>query len=209
MRTFHIGGAASRTSAASNIQVKHAGRIRLHNLKFVQQASGHLVAVSRSGELALADQYGRERERYKLPYGATLALKDGDEVVAGQIVATWDPHTHPIVTEVNGVAQFVDMIEGLTMNRQVDEVTGLTSIVIIDSKQRSGLTSSGRDVRAMIKLVDEKGNDIMLAGTQVPAHYYLPVGAVVNVEDGMKINIGDVIARIPQESSKTRDITGE
>ncbi len=208
MRTFHIGGAASRTSAASNIQVKHGGRIRLHNLKFVQQANGHLVAVSRSGELALADQYGRERERYKLPYGATLALKDGDDVVAGQIVATWDPHTHPIVTEVNGVAQFVDMVEGLTMNRQVDEVTGLTSIVIIDSKQRSGLSSSGRDARAMIKLVDEKGNDIMLAGTQVPAHYYLPVGAVVNVEDGMKINIGDIIARIPQESSKTRDITG-
>ncbi len=207
MRTFHIGGAASRTSAASNIQVKHAGRIRLHNLKFVEQANGHLVAVSRSGELALADQYGRERERYKLPYGATLSSVDGAEVTAGQIVATWDPHTHPIVTEVNGVAQFVDMIEGFTMNRQVDEVTGLSNIVIIDPKQRGGI-SGGKDVRAMIKLVDEKGNDIMLAGTQVPAHYYLPVGAVVNVENGMKVNIGDVIARIPQESSKTRDITG-
>ncbi len=208
MRTFHIGGAASRASAATNIQVKHAGRIRLHNLKFVRQENGHIVAVSRSGELALADEFGRERERYKLSYGATLTVGDNDEVVAGQIVATWDPHTHPIVTEVDGVAQFVDMIEGLTMNRQVDEVTGLSNIVIIDSKQRGGAQARDRDVRAMIKLVDTEGKEVMLAGTQVPANYYLPVGAVVNVEDGMKVSIGDVIARIPQETSKTRDITG-
>lgn len=205
MRTFHIGGAASRASAANNIQVKHKGKVRLHNLKFVEQENGNIVAVSRSGELSIADEHGRERERYKLPYGTVLTVQDGKDVDAGQIVASWDPHTHPIVTEVNGFAKFVDLIDDITMHRQVDEMTGLSSIVVMDSKQKSG---AGKDFRPMIKLVDEKGDDVMLAGTNVPAHYYLPADAFANVEDGMRVHIGDVIARIPQETSKTRDITG-
>ena len=205
MRTFHIGGAASRTVAAHSITVKSKGRIKLHNIKQVQHQRGHYVAVSRSGELTVIDDVGRERERYKIPYGAVLTVTDGDELAPGTIVATWDPHTHPIVTEVAGRIQFVDFYEGQTVHRQVDEVTGLTSMVITDPKQRGG---SAKDMRPLVKLMDEQGKDLKLAGTEIPAHYYLPPGAIVGVEDGAQVGVGDIIARIPQETSKTRDITG-
>lgn len=205
MRTFHIGGAASRTTAVNSIQVKARGTIKLHNLKLVQNHSGRLVAVSRSGEIALLDDHKRERERYKLPYGAVLLVKDAQEVSPGDTVANWDPHTHPIITEVEGRLKFVDLIDGVTMRRQTDEVTGLSSVVVTDSKQR---TSAGRELRPMVKLVDPAGNDLCLAGTTLPAQYYLPPDAIVNLEDGAAVRIGDVIARIPQETSKTRDITG-
>ncbi len=205
MRTFHIGGAASRATAANNIQVKNKGVIRLHNIKTVTNENDNLVAVSRSGEVTVADEFGRERERYKLPYGAVLTVHDHSEVEAGQVIATWDPHTHPVISEVGGKLKFVDLIEGLTMNRQTDELTGLSNIVVIDAKQKG---SAGRDLRPMVKLVSDKGEEIYLAGTNVPAQYYLPVDAVINFEDGHKVGVGDVIARIPQERSKTRDITG-
>lgn len=205
MRTFHIGGAASRSTAANNIQIKNKGVIRLHNIKTVAHESGNLVAVSRSGEVAIVDSYGRERERYKLPYGAVLSVHDNVSVEAGQIIATWDPHTHPVISEVSGKLQFVDLFEGLTMNRQTDELTGLSNIVVIDAKHR---TSLGRDMRPMVKLVSDTGDDIYLAGTSVPAQYYLPVDAIINFEDGSQVGVGDVIARIPQERTKTRDITG-
>ncbi len=205
MRTFHIGGAASRATAANNIQVKTKGKVKLHNTKHIENKNKNLVVVSRSGELTVIDTHGRERERYKLPYGAVLTIHDGDAIEIGQIVANWDPHTHPIITEVAGSIKFVDMVDGVTMNRQVDELTGLSSIVITDMKQRS---STGKELRPMIKLVDGKGKDLMIAGTTMPAHYYLPTGTIANVEDGGKVAVGDVIARIPQESSKTRDITG-
>ncbi len=205
MRTFHIGGAASRATAENNVQVKTRGRVKLHNLKTVEHASGNLVAVSRSGEITVIDSSGRERERYKVPYGAVLSIADGAEVEPGKVIANWDPHTHPIVTEVAGRAKFVDLIEGVTVNRQVDDVTGLSSIVILDSKQRS---QSGRDLRPLVKLVDEVGDDLNLAGTNTPAHYFLPPNSIVTTEDNAAAGIGDVIARIPQETSKTRDITG-
>jgi len=205
MRTFHIGGAASRAAAANNIEVKSAGTLRLHNIKTVEQISGNLVAVSRSGELTVLDSQGRERERYKVPYGAEISVHDGDAVEAGAVVATWDPHTHPVITEVAGTLKFNDFNEGITVQRETDEVTGLTSLVVIDPKQRS---SAAKDLRPMVKLVDEKGEDLCIAGTDIPAHYVLPAGAIVNLEDGSKVNVGDVIARIQQESSKTRDITG-
>lgn len=206
MRTFHIGGAASRAVVAKDIQVKSKGRVKLHNVKVVQHGAGHLVAVSRSGELVITDSKGRERERYnKIPYGASILVKNGDEVEAGQIVATWDPHTHPIVTEVAGRVQFVGLIDGVTINRQVDETTGLSSIVVIDSKQRG---IGAKDLRPMIKLVDENGNDLCLAGTNVPAHYPLLTNAIISIENGATVGVGDIIARIPQESTKTRDITG-
>ncbi len=205
MRTFHIGGAASRAAAVSDIQVKTKGTVRLHNIKLVEHASGNSVAVSRSGEITVLDEAHRERERYKVPYGAVISVKDGDAVEPGQVLANWDPHTHPIITEVAGMVRFVDFVEGLTVDRQTDEMTGLTSLVITDPKHRG---VAAKDMRPMVKLVDEKGNDLCIAGTDTPAHYFLLPGAIVQLEDGANVGVGDVIARIPQESSKTRDITG-
>ena len=205
MRTFHIGGAASRSSAADSVQVKNGGAIRLHNLKYVENAAGKLVAVSRSGELAVADEFGRERERYKLPYGAVIGVKEGDQVNAGDIVVNWDPHTHPIISEVAGKGLFSGFEDGITIKRQTDELTGLSSIEVLDPKDRP---TSGKDLRPTVKLVDDAGNDLCLAGTEIPAQYMLPANAIVALEDGAAVNVGDVVARIPQESSKTRDITG-
>lgn len=206
MRTFHIGGAASRAASANSVEVKSNGTVRLHNLKTVQHAtSGNLVAVSRSGEIGILDEHGRERERYKVPYGSVLTIRDGEAVQAGTRIATWDPHTHPVVTEVEGRMQFIDFVEGVAIDHQVDEITGLASIVVNDPKQRG---SAGKDLRPMIKLVDENDEDLCIAGTDKPAHYALPPGAIVNLADGAKVGIGDVLARIPQETSKTRDITG-
>ncbi|HET7177007.1 MAG TPA: DNA-directed RNA polymerase subunit beta', partial [Gammaproteobacteria bacterium] len=205
MRTFHIGGAASRAAAVSSVEVKAAGTVKLHNIKTVKHAKGHWVAVSRSGEIGVMDEFGRERERYKIPYGATIIVADGVKVQAGQQMASWDPHTHPIVTEVAGTLQFHEFVEGVTVTKQTDEITGLSSTVVTDPKMRG---SAGKDLRPMIKLVDGNGKDLCIAGTEIPAHYQLPVGAIVSVDDGAKVGVGDVIARIPQESTKTRDITG-
>lgn len=205
MRTFHIGGAASRSAATNNIQLKSKGKVRLQNVKLVQNSAGNNVAVSRSGELTMVDDFGRERERYKIPYGAVLTVSDGTEVEAGQVVANWDPHTHPVVTEVAGRLKYSDFLEGITVQRHTDEVTGLTSLVVTDPKHRAG---TAKDLRPMVKLVNENGKDLCIAGTEIPAVYYLPAGAIVSLEDGAQVNVGDVIARIPQETSKTRDITG-
>ena len=205
MRTFHIGGAASRATAQDNIEVMNDGTVRLHNLKTVDRADGDLVAVSRSGELSILDVRGRERERYKLPYGAILKVKDNQEVTKGSVVANWDPHTHPIITEVAGTAKFSGMEEGITIKRQTDDLTGLTSTSVIDAAERP---AAGKDLRPAISLVDGKGKELCLANTNVPAHYFLPADAQVSLDDGAKINAGDIIARIPQEGSKTRDITG-
>ena len=205
MRTFHIGGAASRATAVDNVQVKHGGTVRLHNLKTVSRESGELVAVSRSGEIAIADDNGSERERYKLPYGAVISVRDGDNVDSGQMIAQWDPHTHPIVTEVSGKLVFEEMDDGVSVSRQTDELTGLTNITVLDPIDRP---LSGKDLRPAISLVDGKGKVVNLAGTDVPAHYFLPSNSVLNLEADEKIGVGEVIARIPQEGSKTRDITG-
>ncbi|MFP4495987.1 MAG: DNA-directed RNA polymerase subunit beta', partial [Halochromatium sp.] len=205
MRTFHIGGAASRAAAVSNVQVKGAGNIKLHNIKTVRHHSGNLVAVSRSGELAVTDEKGLEKERYKIPYGATVAVNDGDTIEAGAIVANWDPHTHPVVTEVAGVLRFEDFIDGVTVQSKTDEVTGLASLEIMDPKQRP---AAGKDLRPMVKLLDADGEELNIAGTDLPARYYLTSGAIVTVSDGAEVGVGDILARIPQESSKTRDITG-
>jgi DNA-directed RNA polymerase subunit beta' len=205
MRTFHIGGAASRAAAANSVEAKGKGSARLHNLKTVHHEKGHWVATSRSGELGVIDEFGRERERYKIPYGAVITVSDGDPISPGQIVATWDPHTHPVVTEVAGFIKFQDFIDGVTVQSQVDEVTGLSSTVVMDPKQRS---SSGKDLRPVVRLVNAKGKEVTFANTDIPAVYALPPGAIVSLEDGAKVSVGDVIARIPQESSKTRDITG-
>jgi DNA-directed RNA polymerase subunit beta' len=205
MRTFHIGGAASRAAAVNSVEIKSKGTVRLHNLKIVHHEKGHWVAVSRSGELGVIDEFGRERERYKIPYGATITVSDGKSVEAGQILATWDPHTHPVVTEVAGFIKFQDFIDGMTVTSQVDDVTGLSSTVVMDPKQRS---SAGKDLRPVVRLVNAKGKEVTFANTEIPTVYSLPAGAIVSLEDGAKVAVGDIIARIPQESSKTRDITG-
>jgi DNA-directed RNA polymerase subunit beta' len=203
MRTFHIGGAASRAAAASSVEIRNKGTLRFHRIKTVEHEKGHLVAVSRSGEIGVVDEFGRERERYKIPYGATITAKEGTKVIGGQVVASWDPHTHPVVTEVAGFIKFQDFVDGLTVATQVDEVTGLSSTVMLDSKQRGG-----KELRPTIKLLNAKGKEVTFAHTNIPAVYTLPMGALVNLEDGAKVSVGDIIARIPQESSKTRDITG-
>jgi len=205
MRTFHIGGAASRAAAVNSVQTKSRGKARLHNIKLVQHAKGHNVAVSRSGELTVLDETGRERERYKIPYGAVITVNDGDEVQIGQVLANWDPHTHPVVTEVAGYVNFSDFIDGVTVQRQTDEVTGLSSMVVTDPKTRG---FGAKDLRPMVKIVDKKGKELCFADTDIPAVYFLPAGAIISLEDNSEVNVGDVIARIPQESSKTRDITG-
>ena len=205
MRTFHIGGAASRAAAVNNIEVKNGGTLKLYNVKLLQQESGNQVVVSRSGELTIQDDVGRERERYKIPYGAVLTASDGQAVQSGQVVASWDPHTHPIITEVAGTVRFSDIVEGVTVDRQVDEITGLTNYVIADPKLRG---SAAKEMRPMVKLVDAKGKELKIPGTDQNAHYILPPKAVVNVVDGAEVNVGDVIARLAQESLKTRDITG-
>ena len=205
MRTFHIGGAASRSAAANSIEIKASGIVRLHNIKTVQHAKGHNVAVSRSGEITLLDEHNRERERYKVPYGAVITVNDEDEVEAGQVVATWDPHTHPIITEVEGKVMFIDIVDGVTVTSEVDEITGLASLIVTDPKQRG---TQAKDLRPMVKLVDDAGEDLNIAGTEIPAHYVLPAGAIINLKDGTMVGVGDTVARIPQESSKTRDITG-
>ncbi|MBD7987800.1 DNA-directed RNA polymerase subunit beta' [Luteimonas sp. Sa2BVA3] len=206
MRTFHIGGAASRAAAIDNVTVKTTGSVKFNNVKFVSHSDGHLVGVSRSGEISVLDQHGRERERYKLPYGATINAKDGMAVKAGQTVATWDPHNHPIVSEVKGVVRFVDFVDGITVIEKTDELTGLASREITDPKRRG---SQGKDLRPLIRIVDAKtGEGLNIPGTDLPAQYLLPPRSIVNMQDGAAVGVGDVVAKIPQEASKTRDITG-
>ena len=206
MRTFHIGGAASRAAAISSIEVKNGGTISLQNVKILKQKeSGNNIVNSRSGEVVILDDTGRERERYKIPYGAVLTVNNEASVESGQQIASWDPHTHPIISEVDGKVLFSDIEEGVTVTRYTDDITGLTDIVILDPKQRP---SSAKDMRSVVKLVDAKGDELKIPGTDHDAHYLLPPRAIINVNDGKEVNVGDVIARIPQESSKTRDITG-
>ena len=209
MRTFHIGGAASRAAAVSQIEVKSKGTTKFDNLKLLPQQADdgtiRHIAVSRSGEVSILDEFGLERERYKVPYGAVLNVKEGENITIGQMVASWDPHTFPIITEVAGKTQFVDVIEGITVSREVDEMTGLSSIVVMDPKLRP---SHAKDMRPTIKLVDEEGETVNIVGTEMPAAYTLSPRAVINVEDGAWVKVGDIIARLQQESTKTRDITG-
>lgn len=188
MRTFHIGGAASRAAAESSIRVKNKGNLKLSNAKFVVNSDGKLVITSRNTELKLIDEFGRTKESYKVPYGATLAKGDSAEVNGGETVANWDPHTMPVITEVSGFIRFADMIDGQTVTRQTDELTGLSSQVVLDSAERTG---SGKDLRPALKIVDANGDDVLLPGTDMPAQYFLPGKAIVQLEDGIVISAGD------------------
>jgi DNA-directed RNA polymerase subunit beta' len=206
MRTFHIGGAASRALVASNIEAKSNGALKFSGtMRVVKNAKGEQIVISRSGEALIVDENGRERERHKVPYGATLLLKEDAAVKAGASLATWDPLTRPIISEYAGIARFDNVEEGVTVAKQVDEVTGLSTLVVIDGKRRS---AASKGVRPMINLVDDKGNEVMIAGTDHPVNIGLQVGALITVKDGQKVEVGEVLARIPIESQKTRDITG-
>ncbi|PNH84182.1 DNA-directed RNA polymerase subunit beta' [Vibrio diazotrophicus] len=205
MRTFHIGGAASTAAAENSIQAKNTGSVKLHNAKFVINKDNKLVITSRASELTIIDEFGRTKEKHKLPYGSLLSKADNDAVEAGETVANWEAHTLPIITEVAGRIQFVDMIDGVTVSRQTDDLTGLSSSEVTDAAARP---AAGKDMRPAIKLVDEKGNDVVIPGTDMPAQYFLPGKAIVNIEDGAEVNVGDTLARIPQKSGGNRDITG-
>ncbi|MBD5803403.1 DNA-directed RNA polymerase subunit beta' [Azoarcus sp. Aa7] len=208
MRTFHVGGAASRAAAASGVESKSAGTIRFAgNMRYVSNAKGEKVIIARSAEIVVADDMGRERERHKLPYGATLLVDDGAAIKAGVMLATWDPHTRPIVTEYSGTVKFENVEEGVTVAKQIDEVTGLSTLVVIDGKRRS-TGSSSKGVRPQVKLLDENGEEVKIAGTDHSVAITFQVGSLITVKDGQVIGVGDILARIPQESAKTRDITG-
>ncbi|WP_288021998.1 DNA-directed RNA polymerase subunit beta' [Thauera sp.] len=208
MRTFHVGGAASRAAAASGVEAKSAGSIRFAgNMRYVANAKGEKIVIARSAELVVADDLGRERERHKLPYGALLLVDDGQAIKAGTQLASWDPHTRPIVTEYAGTVKFENVEEGATVAKQIDEVTGLSTLVVIDSKRRSS-TGTAKGVRPQVKLLDSNGEEVKIAGTEHSVAITFQVGSLITVKDGQQINVGDILARIPQESAKTRDITG-
>jgi len=205
MRTFHIGGAASRIAASSHVEVKNSGTVSFSRVRSVRKQNGHNVVVSRSGELIVHDIHGVDRERYKVPYGAAVRVDDGDEVTSGQIIAAWEPHTHPIITEVAGKVRFENIVEGNSVSQQKDELTGTTTYLVLDGKQRRGIA---QDIKPTIELVDGRGKPKLIPGSEAPARYQMPPGASVTIENGDKVEAGDVLARIPQEGSKTRDITG-
>lgn len=205
MRTFHMGGAAARATAENSIKTRYGGIAKIINLKtVVHHKTGNLVGISRSGAIAFLDPNTKhEVERYRVQYGTTLLIKDGDVVSRGQVVAEWDPYTQPIIAEVSGYAEFVDMAEGLTISRQIDELTGLANITVLNPDPKLV-----KQMRPMIRLVNEQKESIFLPGTQTPANYFLSSGTVANIDDGAAIGVGDVIARMPRESFKTRDIVG-
>ncbi|QJC30503.1 DNA-directed RNA polymerase subunit beta' [Enterobacteriaceae endosymbiont of Neohaemonia nigricornis] len=205
MRTFHIGGAASRTATESSVQVKETGFINLVNMKYVINSLGKLIITTRNVMLKIINSMGKTIENYKIPYGATVTKQHGMQVNSGEIVAYWDPHTMPIISEVTGIVKFCNMLEGQNIIKQTDDLTGLSSIVILDSSER---TSISKDYRPMLKIIDDQNNDIIIPGTDMPAHYFLPGKAIINLNDGVHINTGDILARVPQESISTKDITG-
>jgi len=206
MRTFHIGGAASRSAAVSQIEVKSSGTVRFTStMRYVTNARNEQIVISRNGEFIIEDENGREKESHKVPYGSTLSVMDGKKVKAGEVLANWDPHTRPIISEYSGRVKFENVEEGITVAKQIDDVTGLSTLVVIDSKQKG---TQSKTSRPQIKLLDNAGDEVKLSGSDNPVNVTFQLGYIITVSDGQEINVGDVIARIPQESSKTRDITG-
>ncbi|MBL8427946.1 MAG: DNA-directed RNA polymerase subunit beta' [Azonexus sp.] len=207
MRTFHVGGAASRAAVADKVEGKSAGTVRYtSNMRFVTSAKGEKVVISRSGEVLITDDHGRERERHKVPYGAMLAVDEGKAVKAGAKLASWDPHTRPIITEYAGIVRFENVEEGVTVAKQVDDVTGLSTLVVIDHKRGGKAATKG--VRPVVKLLDADGQEVKIHGSDHPVSIAFQVGSIISVVDGQQVGVGDVLARMPQESAKTRDITG-
>ena len=206
MRTFHIGGAASRAAAATQVESKSNGTARFSSqMRYVANNKGELIVIGRSCEVVIHDDVGRERERHKVPYGATLMVRDGEVITAGHVLATWDPHTRPMITEHAGRVRFENIEEGVTVAKQTDEVTGLSTLVVIDGKRRG---SQARVLRPAVRLLDENGEEIHAPGSDTPVTMAFPIGAIITVREGQEIGNGEVLARIPQASTKTRDIPG-
>ncbi|MFY9328389.1 MAG: DNA-directed RNA polymerase subunit beta' [Georgfuchsia sp.] len=207
MRTFHVGGAASRSAAQSQAEAKSAGKVGLTaTMRYVTSPKGEKVVISRSGELIIIDDNGRERERHKVPYGATLLVDADMQIKAGAVLAAWDPHTRPIVTEYAGTVKFEHVEEGITVAKQIDDVTGLSTLVVIDSKRGSKTQAKG--LRPQVKLLDENGEEVKIHGTDHVVTIAFQVGSLITVKGGQQVSVGEILARIPQESAKTRDITG-
>ena len=205
MRTFHIGGAASRAAVASSVDAKSGGSIGFNStMRYVTNTKGDLVVIARSGEIVITDEHGRERERHKVPYGAVLSVKADQVVKSGAVLANWDPLTRPIITEFAGTARFEGVEEGLTVAKQVDDVTGLSSLVVIDPKRRG----STKSVRPVVKLLDANGEEVKIPGTDHAVAVGFQIGALIQVRDGQEVGSGEVLARVPVEGQKTRDITG-
>lgn len=205
MRTFHIGGAASRAAVASSVEAKSNGTIGFNaTMRYVTNSKNELVVIARSGEIVIHDEHGRERERHKVPYGAILAVKADQQIKAGHVLANWDPLTRPIITEFAGKTQFENVEEGLTVAKQVDEVTGLSTLVVIDPKRRG----AAKVVRPQVKLIDASGAEVKIPGTDHSVTIGFPIGSLVQIRDGQDVGPGEVLARIPVEGQKTRDITG-
>ncbi|MFE8645665.1 DNA-directed RNA polymerase subunit beta' [Sphingomonas sp. NCPPB 2930] len=205
MRTFHIGGAASRAAVASSVEAKSNGVIGFNaTMRYVSNTKGDLVVIARSGEIVIQDEHGRERERHKVPYGAILAVKADQTIKAGHILANWDPLTRPVITEFAGQVKFENVEEGLTVAKQVDEVTGLSTLVVIDPKRRG----SAKVVRPQVKLIDANGAEVKIPGTDHSVTIGFQIGSLIQVRDGQDVGPGEVLARIPVEGQKTRDITG-
>ncbi len=205
MRTFHIGGAASRAAIASSVEAKSNGTIGFNaTMRYVSNSKKELVVISRSGEIIIHDDLGRERERHKVPYGATLSIKPDEAIKAGKILANWDPLTRPIITEFAGQIKFENVEEGLTVAKQMDEVTGLSTLVVIDPKRRG----AAKVVRPQVRLIDKTGNEVKIPGTEHPVTIGFQIGALLQVRDGQEVGPGEILARVPIEGQKTRDITG-
>ncbi len=206
MRTFHLGGAANRAAVASSLEAKSSGVLRFTaSIRYVTNSAGEPVVISRSGEVIITDANGRERERQKVPYGATLKMIDGAQVKGGDTVATWDPSFRPIVAEYAGTVRFENVEEGVTVANEVDEKTGLASLRVIDPRRRG---TAAKGVRPAARLIDAQGNDVLLAGSDRPFSVSFPVGATITVRDGQTVNVGDILGKVSNESQKTRDITG-
>ncbi|NJA88553.1 DNA-directed RNA polymerase subunit beta' [Rhodocyclus tenuis] len=207
MRTFHVGGAASRAAVATQVETKSAGVVRFNTaMRYVTNPKAEKIVITRSGEVIITDDNGRERERHKMPYGATLQVADGQSIKAGTRLATWDPHTRPIIVEYAGFIRFENVEEGVTVAKQIDEVTGLSTLVVIDPKRGGKAQTKG--LRPQVRLLDANGEEVKAHGTDHAVTITFQVGAIINVADGQQVAIGDVLARLPQESAKTRDITG-
>ena len=207
MRTFHVGGAASRAAAQSHIEAKSAGAVRFSpTMRYVANPKNEKIIIARSAEILIADDHGRERERHKVPYGATLQIEDGTQVKPGAQLANWDPHTRPIVTEYAGIVRFENVDKGITVAEQMDEVTGLSTLVVIDPKR--GAKAQAKGLRPQVKLLDESGQEVKIHGTEHSVAITFHVGSIITVKNGQTVSVGEILARIPQESAKTRDITG-